>query len=121
MQVSLASSTSDSVVVNLVLSGVGTAPLTFVEVEFHRPAEEGRRVNTSLAHVTAGDTVNVTLTDLQDNTVYSVSFAVYNYGGKGVSSQHLNFTTGKLMTDQRIVMIGRSLLVTLYKHLQLRS
>ena len=96
-QVIQVSSTSDSVVVNLVLSHVGTRPLTHVEAEFHSLfKEKRRRVNISLALVNAGDTIQITLSDLQDNTIYVVSFAVYNYGGRGFLSQQIEVaTTGK--------------------------
>ena len=96
LSVTVVSSTYDSVKVRLVLSSIGTAPLTRVEAEFHAPSEEeGRRVNTTLWQVDPGDTVTITLSDLQDNTLYSLSFAVYNYGGRGMPSQQIEITTGE--------------------------
>ena len=95
-QVMQVSSTSDSVVVNLVLSHVGTRPLTHVEAEFHSLFEEKRRhANISLAQVNAGNTTQVTLSDLQDNAFYIISFAVYNHGGRGPSSQLIKVITGE--------------------------
>ncbi len=91
------SSTYDRVELEVILSSEGTLPLTHVEAEFHGPPEhEGRRVNTTLLQVDAGDSVQVTLSDLQEDTIYNVSFAVYNYGGKGPSSKSIKFTTGEL-------------------------
>ena len=52
-------------------------------------------MNITLPLVRGGDAVQVTLLDLEDNTVYSVSLAVYNYGGKGVSSRQIEVSTGE--------------------------
>lgn len=87
------SSDTNSVVLRLVLSTVGTAPLTHLELEILSP--EYHVLNITEYVLILGGTVDLTLYDLQDGTTYVISIAVHNYGGKGVPSQLLQVNTGE--------------------------
>ena len=92
-QVDLISSDYEFVVLRLQLSAVGTTPLTAVGVEFHSPYLDS--ANVSHLQLYPGHSVEVTVLDLEEDTEYTVTLAVFNYGGKGMPSQHITFTTSK--------------------------
>lgn len=87
------SSDFDSVLLSVALPVVGTAPLTRLGVEFI--GADTDEVNITVPGLNLGGVVQFTLPDLQDGTVYVISLAVYNYGGKGTSSQPMEVSTGK--------------------------
>lgn len=93
-EVTLLSSGYDTVTVLVELSIVGTAPLTSIEVNFSFPDREG--INFTELDLNNGESLKITLSDLQDDTNYTLSLTVYNYGGKGVPSQQIQVVTGKL-------------------------
>ena len=93
MQVELVSSGYDSIQMNVVLPNEGTTPLVQLEVEFIQPQRDA--VNVSLSNSNLGERVYITLSDLQDGTLYTISLSVYNYGGKGMQSQQIQVETGE--------------------------
>lgn len=93
VQVEFISSDYDSVLLRIALSSEGTAPLTQLEVQFHSP--EIHLLNITKPNLFPGHTVEVTLSGLEDGTAYVISFAAYNYGGKGMPSQQIKVTTGE--------------------------
>ena len=84
----------ESVVITLKLPRVGTPPFTHLEVQFSRP--EIYVQNITGIGLNVGNVVIIKLSDLQEGTVYLISVSVYNFGGKGMSSQQIQVTTSKL-------------------------
>jgi hypothetical protein len=94
-QVNLVSSDYDSILLQVVMPGLGTAPFTGVEVEWSSSQQSGVLNLTSPA-IEVGSIVDVTVPDLQEDTKYDMILAIYNYGGKGPSSKPITVTTGEL-------------------------
>ena len=93
-EVNVFSSGYDTVTLEVVLPIEGTAPLTSIEVDFSFPDRDS--INLTELELNNGAMLKITLFELQDNTNYTLSLAVYNYGGKGVPSQQIHVVTGKL-------------------------
>lgn len=95
-EVQFVSSNTDRVVIKVELSDVGSIPLTHLEVNFTGPDDiSGGVLNFTLTDLLPGDSFEVTVPGLQDDTVYSISVSIYNYGGRGPSSQDIQVATGR--------------------------
>jgi len=94
-EVKLITSNFESAVLEVVLPTEGSSPFTHVEIEFLSPSSQ--QLNITEPHLELGQTLQVTLPDLQGGTVYTISLSVYNYGGKGAPSQPLEIATSKFI------------------------
>lgn len=81
---------------------VGTAPLTNIEVDFSFPDRDSQNFTASDLNIEAVQ--EIMLFDLQDNTNYTLSLAIYNYGGKGMPSLQIQVVTGKLSSIRVLLL-----------------
>ena len=93
MQVEFVSADYDSIFINVILPNVGTLPFTHLEVEFIDPERDV--LNITVPNLTSGELMKVSLLNLKDGKAYTISISVYNYGGKGMPSQHVQAFTGE--------------------------
>ena len=84
---------TNSLMIQVTISDVGTLPILVLVVEFNVPIIFTR--NFTAGPYIPRETYNLEVTGLQDNTQYSFTVSCVNYQGRGRATSHHNITTGE--------------------------
>ena len=88
------SKSTDSLVIQVTVSSEGTPPILTLVVEFAAP-EPFTRNFTAAGPFVPGETYELKVTGLRDNTQYSFTLSAVNYQGRGTITSLYNSTTCK--------------------------
>ena len=86
------STSTESLMIQVTISDSGTPPILTLVIQFSAPEVFARNFT---GPFTLGETYDLEVTGLRDNTQYSFTLTAVNYQGRGTSSPRYNSTTGK--------------------------
>ena len=84
-----------SITVQCTLSEEGSTPFTHLEVALSSDAHDIYMTNITTPPLGPSYTVKVIIPDLQEDTEYVLTMAIYNRGGKGAASKNITVSTSK--------------------------
>ena len=96
---------TNSLMIQVTISDVGTPPILALVVEFNAPEIFTR--NFTAAPYLPRITYNLEVTGLQDNTQYSFTVSSVNYQGRGRATTRYNSTTGEWRCSLSVRERGR--------------